>query len=54
MRFSPSSINTLSKCGYKYYLEKVEGHREPGKKKYAALQGDIVADAIQAGILKVI
>jgi len=47
MQFSPSSLAEITKCGYKYYLTKVMGQDEPGKRGYNMLQGDIVGDAIQ-------
>jgi hypothetical protein len=47
MRHSASALNTLSKCGYKYYLEKFKGLKEQGKRSYNMLLGDIVGTAIQ-------
>lgn len=51
MRFSPSSLSSFSKCGWRYRLEKIEGIKEPGKKGYSMLQGDVVGLAIQNGCL---
>lgn len=47
MKFSASAINDLTKCGYMYYLKRVQGLAEPGKKSYNIVQGDVVGSAIQ-------
>lgn len=51
MKFSASSVKMLSQCGHKYYLARVKGLEEPGKKSYSMLQGDIVGEAIQMASL---
>lgn len=50
MKFSASSLNTLTKCGHKFYLEKVAGEKEPGLRGYNMLLGDVVGAGIQRGV----
>lgn len=47
MELSASTLSMISKCGHKYYLTKVKGIKEPGKKSFNMLLGDIIGDAIQ-------
>lgn len=47
MEWSASSLNTLSKCSYKWYLMYVKGLKEPGKKSFNMFLGNVVGDAIQ-------
>lgn len=49
MKYSANSLKTFSKCGHKWYLEKMENISEPGKRKYAALDGKVIHKAISVG-----